>query len=379
MSAITVASSATRNIPLPTLAAMLKDQSTRKLDVIAGAGAVRAVGGRIVLEDTEPILGPEGVTMTSGSYAPNDVATEGLASKLGIPSQYLRKLSSEHVDLFDENVNGWLARDDRRFLVRVLRSDSGGGIARAILSDRYSRIDNLDILMAALDGVRQSGAHVEVTGSDVTDRRMYLRVRCPEVAVMAPQLLERYRSPFNGRWGKDLPVVFAGFLISNSETGCGAFTIAPRLEVQVCSNGMVMNVAKTRRVHVGSKVEDDGVIEWSDATQKATLDLIASKTTDAVKAYLDRDFVTRMVRELEEVAGKPVDAPDTTIKTVATKLRFSEEHRNSILAHFIQGADLTAGGVMHAVTSVAQTLQDADAAFELEAVGVQAMRIAAGV
>lgn len=379
MSSITAARSASRNIGLPSLAELLKDQSTRKLDVIAGAGAVRAVGGRIVLEGTEPDIRLDGVTMTAGSYVPNDVANEGLAAKLGIPSQYLRKLADEHVDLYDENVNGWLARDDRRFLIRVLRSDSGGGIARAILSDRYSRIDNLDILLAALDGIRTSGVNIEVTGADVTDRRMYLRVRCREVAVMAPALLERYRSPFDGRAGKDLPLVFGGFLISNSETGCGAFTIAPRLEVQACTNGVVLNVAKMRRVHVGSKVEDDGVIEWSEATQKAVLDVISAKTTDAVKAYLDPDFVTRMIRELEDVAGKPVDNPDITIKAVATKLRFSEEHRVSILNHFIKGADLTVGGVLHAVTSVAQTLHDADAAYELESVGVQAMRIAAGV
>ncbi|MEU7912281.1 hypothetical protein [Microbispora bryophytorum] len=32
--------------------------------------------------------------------------------------------------------------------------------------------------------------------------------------------------------------MFAGFVISNSETGCGAFTITPRLLVQVCRNGM---------------------------------------------------------------------------------------------------------------------------------------------
>ena len=36
-------------------------------------------------------------------------------------------------------------------------------------------------------------------------------------------------------------------------------------------------------------------------------------------------------------------------------------------AHFIRGGQLTAGGVMQAVTSVAQTLDDADAAHEMEA------------
>jgi hypothetical protein len=378
MSVFTAASSATRNIGLPALADLLKDQSTRKLDVIAGAGALRACGGRLILDGTQPQLGPDGVTMTTGSYLPNDVANEGLAAKLGIPSAYLKKLADEHIDLYDENVNGWLARDDRRFLIRVLRNDSGGGIARAVLSDRYSRIDNLDILLAALDGIRESGAAVQVTGSDVTDRRMYLRVSCPDVAVAAPELLERYRSPFNGRAGRDLPLVFAGFLISNSETGCGAFTITPRLEVQVCTNGLVINTHKMRSVHVGSKAEEDGVIEWSEETQAAVLTLVTKRTKDAVRSYLDRGFVARMIRELEQVAGKPVDDPDTTLKTVATKLRFSDDQRVSILNHFIKGADLTAGGVLHAVTSVAQTLADADAAFELESAAIPAMHIAAG-
>jgi hypothetical protein len=35
-------------------------------------------------------------------------------------------------------------------------------------------------------------------------------------------------------------VVFSGFVISNSETGCGAFTLTPRLVVQVCRNGMTI-------------------------------------------------------------------------------------------------------------------------------------------
>src|SRR5690349_13149590 len=117
MSITTSTDPASRNVPLDRLHALLLDQSTRKLDVIAGSGAVRAIGGHLVLDGTEPQLGPEGVTMTSGRYLPNEVCNAGLADKLGIPSQYLRRLSDEHVDLYDDNVNGWLARTDRRFLV----------------------------------------------------------------------------------------------------------------------------------------------------------------------------------------------------------------------------------------------------------------------
>jgi hypothetical protein len=95
--------------------------------------------------------------------------------------------------------------------------------------------------MAALDGIRQTGVPVTVDGCDVTDRRMHLRLYSPAVQAMAPHLLANYRSPFDGRAGADLPVVWGGFLITNSETGCGAFTITPRLMVQVCRNGLVID------------------------------------------------------------------------------------------------------------------------------------------
>jgi hypothetical protein len=57
------------------------------------------------------------------------------------------------------------------------------------------------------------------------DPRMHVRVVCEQVSSLAPALLAGYRSPFTGAAGADNPVVFSGFVISNSETGCGAFTL----------------------------------------------------------------------------------------------------------------------------------------------------------
>ena len=37
------------------------------------------------------------------------------------------------------------------------------GVARALLSDSYKVIDNLDALMATLDGIRQAGVEVPST------------------------------------------------------------------------------------------------------------------------------------------------------------------------------------------------------------------------
>ena len=377
---LTRTTSPQRNLQLDQLAGLLKDQSARALDVIAGSGAIRADGGRLILDGTEPALAPDGVTMTTGSYAVSYVADSQLADKLGIPLPYLRRIHADAADLYDANVNGWLARTDRRFLIRVLRAGNGSGVVRAVLSDKYSRIDHLDVLMAALDGIRDCGVPVVIDGADLSDRRMSVRVYSPDVQAMAPQLLAGYRSPFDGRPGADLPVVWGGFLITNSETGFGAFTIAPRLHVQVCSNGLVMNASKLRRTHLGSRHDaGDGVITWSEATTTKTLELITSRTRDAVAAYLNAGYVTRMIRDLETVSGTPVTDPDTTISIIASKLRFTDDHQRAILAHFTAGGAMSAGGILHAVTSVAQTLDDADAAHDLEAAAISAMHLAASL
>jgi hypothetical protein len=171
-----------RNATLSDLAGLLRDQQARKADVVAPAAAIRAEGARLVVAGTDPVLGPDGVTMTTGTYTPTEVCDQGVADKLGIPAAYLRRLREHKPGLYDANVNAWLDGDDRKFLLRCLRpaSGEGPGVVRAFLSDGYKIIDNLDVLLAG------------------------------------------YRSPFTGASGADNPVVFAGFVITNSETGCGA-------------------------------------------------------------------------------------------------------------------------------------------------------------
>ena len=390
----------TRNASLADLATLLTEQQARKIDVVAPASKLRSELGHLVIEGASPIIEDDGVTDPNGHYRPTSVADEGIADKLGIPLPYVRKLRDGRVDLYDANVNGWLRGaskpsgvtltpeaeriwreehpgDKRSFLVRCFRGDDGApGIARAFLSDSYKVIDNLDALTAALDGIRQSGVEITVDGCDLTDRRMYVRISAPEVQALAPALLERYRSPFSGNSGADNPTVFAGLVLTNSETGGGAFTIVPRLTVQVCSNGMTMTKDAVRAIHLGEKL-DEGVIRWSDDTQKKNLDLITAKARDAVSTFLDVEYMERVIRRLEETAGTPVSDAPTVVEAVAKKLSFSKEQTAGVLDHFIKGADLTAGGVMHAVTSFAQTIADADVAADFEAAGVRAMELAA--
>lgn len=380
----------TRNASLADLAALLQDQHSRKLDMIVPAAKIRSEGGLLVVANAEPTLDESGVTESDGRYRPTVVADEGIADKLGIPVAYLKRLRIERPDIYDANVNQWLhgghvdgdewGPDPRSFLIRTFRSDlTGEGVARAFLSDRYRILDNLDVLTALLEGVRDSGVETEITRCDLSERRMYVRIAAPAVAELAPELLAGYRSPFSGASGSDNPVVFAGFVASNSEVGGGAFTIVPQIIVQVCKNGMTVTKDALREVHLGGRL-DEGIIRWSEDTQQKSLELVASMAKDAVSTFLDIEYVRKVVGEISTKAQTPIEGDVAgTVTTVCKQLKFTEERTAGVLDHFIKGGQLTAGGVAQAITSFAQTVEDADDAAELESVALSALDVAVKV
>lgn len=389
----------TRNATLPDLLTLLRDQHARKVDVVAPASAIRSVEGRLVVRGTEPVITDDGVTAADGTYVPTAVCDEGLADKLRIPVGYLKGLRETRPDLYDANVNGWLhgrrpkvrsgatvtmtdgewmpddpadlirpgiARDSRSFLLRAFRGDDDGGhgIARAFLSDRFALVDNLDVLMASLDGIRDAGVDVDIAGGDLTERRMVVRVRCPQVSALAPRLLAGYRSPFTGASGDDNPTVFAGLRISNSEVGGGAWSVVPEVTVQVCNNGMTMTKDGLTKVHLGGRMEA-GVIRWGADTQQKALDLVKAQTRDAVATFLSEDYLTGAVARLETRAEETVQTQEQ-VRTLTKSLRYTDEQTDGILAHFIRGGQTTLGGVVNAITAYSQTVDDGDAAYDLE-------------
>lgn len=387
----------TRNASLGDLAEILASQHSRKLDVIAPAKRIRSEGGLLVVEGTEPILTPDGVTSADGRYRPTKVADEGLAEKLGIPRKYLARLRDERPDLLDANINGWLRGgylpevgtldlpntagpgsdyhwpgDPRKFLVRAFRPDDEGGtgVARAFLSDSYRIVDNLDVLTAALEGVRASGVHTEVQGTDLTERRMYVKLFSPEVAELAPELLAGYRSPYSGNVGTDNPTVFAGFVLANSEVGGGAFTLTPRIVIEICGNGMTFTADALRSIHLGAR-QDEGVVRWSDETQAANLELVRNQARDAVATFLDPDYLRAKIGQLTEAAS--ADAGADEVQAVTKSLAYSEERTASVLDAFIRGGQPTLGGIAHAITAAAQREEDADVAAEMEAQAVSVL------
>ena len=91
--------------------------------------------------------------------------------------------------------------------------------------------------------------------------------------------------------------------------------------------------------------------------------------------FLSPDYLIAKITEMETKAGMPVSHPGDTVRQVAKAVKFSDEMADQILAHFVRGGQLTAGGVMQAVTSVSQTL--ADAANDMEAAALRVLDVAA--
>ncbi len=121
-----------------------------------------------------------------------------------------------------------------------------------------------------------------------------------------------------------------------------------------------------REVHLVSRLTE-GVICWSGQTQHAALELVVNQAHDAVSAFLDAGYIEAKIAEVETEAGIPVRDIEATLEFVGKQLRFTTEQQSTILNHFLDGGDRSCGGMPHAVTSTAQTLDDADDAYEWNA------------
>lgn len=369
---------------LADLAAELEEQQARKVDMVVPARDLWSHRGLVVVRGAGPAtLTDTGVTPSNLFMNPSDVFDDGLATKLspvGRPfgRKYLRGLrDTGRVDLVDANVNGLLhgnkdlqiPADDRAFFVRTFspKDDNSTGYARALLSNSYRPIDNWDVLGALLTGLTKAGftGHV-VRQADLTDNKMYIRIAVPEISALAPTLLRNYTSPYNGRKGADNPVVEAGLIISNSETGGAAFTITPELVVKICDNGLTIKRDMIRKTHLGSKL-DEGVIKVSDETRRKNLELVASQTKDAITTFLDQGYMERAIAKIEGQSEEPVGDVNKTLETIVSRPAFTKDDMSGLLSAFFDGGDRTRGGLANAITAYSQKVDDADRAYEMDA------------
>lgn len=351
----------------------LQEWRTKRRDIVVpmSALALADTGTHLHVPEREHELTLDGVTehVTAHHLELSDLAHDQLADRLNIPRRYYRLMTGtdDNSWLRATNVNHWLGQDSRSVMLRTFTNpDGGAGLLRAILSDRYSRIDNLEVTHAVMTGIVGAGVDpqgIDISG-DLTDNgRLRMRITAPEIGTNVADLLADYRSPFSGKGAAELPMMWAGVEVTNSETGGGAFNITPRVVLQVCTNGMTQTKDVERSVHLGGRL-DEGIVEWSSETQTRTLDLITSKATDAIRTFLSPTYVESVANRLRAVADVPV-GPQVAVEVTTGILGLTDGEQADLLALFGASGQRTAMGVGHAVTALAQSAtSDRSAEFE---------------
>jgi len=306
----------------------------------------------VTMHDME---GVHTLAVADQDFGINGTAHGQIAARLGIPTKYYDRMAAEAPSLLTTNVNEWFRRKPERRMLRTL-----DGNLRAFLSDRYQRIDNEEIAKVALP-VLSKIPEIRIVSSQITESRMYIQA-------ITPRLTENVALN---------DAVQAGVIISNSEIGAGAVSIAPVIYRLRCLNGMVVADQKYRAYHVGRRIEDSAEL-WADDTRQADDRAVLLKVRDMIAQAVDdvrfRENVDRM-RGL--TTARVTGNPAKVVEVLAKRIGANQDEQGGILRSLIEGGDLSAWGVLNAVTAQAHAAEY-DRSVEFEAAGGQLLTLPQG-
>lgn len=317
----------------------LKRQKENSKDLVVDSrnlGADR--GGNVPLL----MVSDRGDIQHAERYPLTDWAHGQLADKCGIPNKYYNRiLEAGKIELWAQNVDAWIPEKERR-LVRIL-----DGKVRAILSDRYRRMDNYDLVFATLDALKDK--QVDIQRCDLTETHMYMK---------AVQL-------HNVREIQEDDKVVPGILLSNSEVGAGSFKVEPFMLRLVCSNGMI-GESVIRKVHLGER-KNEGL--YSDNTIKKEDEYIWSAAHDVIEATFDPTVFDEWVKQVRRGTEVDVPSPTTAADNLAVQYNISEDRKRDLLDYFTTKEAPTQWGLANAVTFIAKQEEIPENQVELERLG----------
>ena len=336
--------------PLPEVLKALQTQNTMKRDYIAPATALSLDddGETFILDH----IGPR----DSERLGTTDLFHRQIGSALNIPAKYYDTMRTQKPELLARNVNAWLESRDQSYMIRSM--DYGAGrVARALLSDRYRRIDNLEVATAVLP-LFAGREEMEVVSCEVTENKLHIKIvnHKLEMAVVPGDLVQ------------------AGVVISNSEVGLGAVSVQPLVYRLVCTNGMTVNDFGERKAQVGRQAKgmDDSFNIYSDETLEAEDKAFMLKLRDTTLAAIEEVRFAQIVGRLHEATtAKITGRVQDVIELTGKAFDLNQGEQDSILNYLIAGGDLSLYGLSNAVTRASQDIDSYDRATALEGIGWQ--------
>ena len=272
-----------------------------------------------------------------------------MATDLGIPKRYFDRMKVDAPDLFRSNVHHWMYQEPKR---RMLRAYNQGGeflTGRAWLSDRYRRLDNIEIATKLLPEFDRLPQEPQFHNASITDERFYLRA-------VFPGMEREVKVGDAVQWGVQ---------IRNSEVGAATFAIESFVLRLVCSNGMVVAKVLNAR-HIGKRLDDI----LSDEAVEADDHAFWLAARDTLRASLDEAAFEETVEKLRGTTeGTRIESAPQATKRLAKTFSLSDEEQETVLTNLVREGDLSRWGMLNAVTATAATVDSFDRGVELEEAG----------
>lgn len=339
----------------------VKDQSERSKDFIAPTSALQiqtlnkdgspaddsdqSKFSRIVVEreDGEPTY----------MYNANDVALSQIGQRAGIDSRTMQRLQQGYPTQFDSVINAIWQKEPKNTMIRTFMDSDTHGIARAVLSDKFKTFDNTNLLNSAIPQLMESEAQWKVVNADVTDKRLYLRLKSEVIT---------------GEGANRGDLMASGIGLSNSEVGAGSVQVYQMYWTLACLNGM-QTENRHRQSHITSSQADGETwkmlsSEAKDADNKA----LELKVRDLVAGYTSRESFDEVIDKMKTagqdvIEGSVNNAVDNLGKVINLTKKETASVLDGLMATIGQegyaGNPVSRATMVNAVTNVANRV-DAD-------------------
>ena len=320
-------------LSLNELAQKLTDQKSLKKDYVVESSNVRFYSNgnnQLHLQEIDEV------------FDVNDVALNQITTKVGISKKYADKMLDGHKSLFNDNVNYWFTNTPKSQMIRTL-----GGTVRAVLSDKYKRVDNDMIAEQVLPILLDK--EYDIKSCAITDTKMYIKASLPSLQ----------REVNKG------DVVESGVIISNSEVGHGAVNVSPFIHRLVCMNGMVVNDSRLQSRHLtSSQATIDGVYEiLSDEAKELDSQALLTKVRDVVASTSDEMRFEEQVQMMTDASQIKIKRPKKVIELLENKFDLTKNEGESILDNLVNNRDdnqkfANIWTVVNSITALGNTMDD---------------------
>lgn len=276
--------------------------------------------------------------LTTGEYQLTDNSLNHLCNRLDMGTRYISKCLPVSQELVAHNVNFWIKNNkQKRLMLRTYDKEPMNEV-RAIMSDRYKRIDNDVVANATLEKLMDMNAELKYAHYDIDTLNITAVLPKLEGEVVEGDLVQ------------------GGITITNSEIGGGSLIVKPFIYRLVCTNGMVAPeyLNQFYAKHVGKMIIDlDNDDQWKT---------IVDKMGQQLELISNPELFQENVDKLKLATEQKINSHQ--IEVLAKKHGLSDDERAGVferLNHYVGETFVTSKyDVANAITNIANDESKSD-------------------